>query len=51
MHEVSRGPLKGAVTVAKTRNQMKEIFLEKSDCTNEIFKKKTYQKEVLLDGV
>ena len=29
---------------------MKENFWKKSDCTTEIFKKKIYGKEVLLEG-
>ena len=38
------------VTMAKTRNSTKENCWKKSDHTIEIFKKKTYEKERLLEG-
>ena len=36
--------------MAKTRNSTKENCWKKSDHTIEIFKKKTYEKERLLEG-
>ena len=38
-------------TVAKNHYQTKEHLWKKSDCTNEIFEKRTCGEEVLLEGV